>query len=141
MWITLTEADVLTRITAPELAAIKTAATAPGQENLLTETIASIVREVRGHVAACERNTLGPEGTIPDELGLAALNRIRYEIATRLPIASLLTEQRVKSNEGSVRLLEKTAACQFLIVQPAEAGPQPTAPLEAYHGSAEKITF
>ena len=139
-WVTLTESDILTRLAAPELAAIKTAATAAGQENPLPGILAQVTREVRAYTAACERNTLGPEGTIPDELSLAALNRVRYELATRLPAKSLLTEARVESNRAALAMLKDAAACRFLIVQPAEPSPeQPSAPLEGYHGSDERV--
>jgi hypothetical protein len=138
-WITLTEAAVASRLAAKELAAIKTAATSPGQEHLLSEAIAQVVREVRGYVAACPSNTLGPDGTVPDELELAALNRIRYELATRLPVASLLTQARTDSNTAATAIFKEVAACRFKLVQPVQPGTQPSASLEGYHGSDEKI--
>ena len=137
-WITLTEAQVLTKLSAPELAALKTAATAPGQTDPLPEILAQVVREVRGHVAGCDRNTLGPADTIPDELLGAALNRVRYELATRLPVASLLTEARKESNRDALTLLQRVASCQFALVQPETAGEQPSAPLTAKWGGTAK---
>jgi hypothetical protein len=118
-WITLTEAGVQTKLAGAELAALKTAALASGQANPLPEVITQVTREVRGYVAACQRNVLGAEGTIPDELELAALNRIRYELATRLPVASLLTEARRDANRAATEQLKDAAACRFLIVAPA----------------------
>ena len=120
-WITLTESDVLTRLSGPELSALKTAALGAGQGNPLPEVIAQVVREVRGHVAACDRNRLGEGQTIPDELLGAALNRIRYELVTRLPVASLLTDARREANRDATALLGRVAACQFAIVAPATA--------------------
>lgn len=120
-WITLTEAGVQTKLAGAELAALKTAALAVGQTNPLPEVISQITREVRGYVAACARNVLGTEGTIPDELELAALNRIRYELATRLPVASLLTDARKDANRAATEQLKEVAAGRFLLVAPATA--------------------
>jgi type IV pilus biogenesis protein CpaD/CtpE len=133
-WITLTEAGVQTKLAGAELAALKSAALASGQSNPLPEVITQVTREVRGYVAACARNVLGEEGTIPDELELAALNRIRYELATRLPVASLLTEARKDANRGATEQLKDAAACRFLIVAPATA-----ATAQAASGSAAQV--
>lgn len=118
-WITLTESDVITKLSGPEIAAMKTAALQAAQSNPLPEVIAQVVLEVRGYVAACQRNTLGDGATIPNELLGAAISRIRFELATRLPVASLLTEDRRTANANALSLLRDAAACKFLIVQPA----------------------
>lgn len=117
-WITIAESDVITKLSGPEIAAMKTAALQAAQSNPLPEVIAQVVKEIRGNVAACERNTLGDGATIPDELLGAAISRIRYELATRLPVASLLTEDRRAANRDALRLLERVAECKFLLVQP-----------------------
>lgn len=128
-WITLTENDVVTKLSAPELAALKTAALQTEQTDPLPEVIAQVVSEVRGYVAACERNVLGTGSTIPDELLGAAINRIRFELATRLPVRSLLTEERVKANDQAITLLRDAAACRFLVTAPETAAPdQPGGP-------------
>lgn len=142
MWITLTEADVLTRLAGPELAALKSAATAAGQTNPLPEVTAQIVREVRGYVAAGRQVELGVEGTIPDELLSAALSRVRFELATRLPVASLLTDARREANRDAVTLLGRVSRAEFLVVPPppdeaSEA--QPIDALSGHYGSAPKI--
>jgi hypothetical protein len=123
-WITLTEADVLTRLSGPELAALKTAALQGGQANPLPEVLSQITREVRGYVANCDRNRLGEGATIPDELESAALSRIRYELATRLPVSSLLTPARTQANADALTLLRDTAACRFTLEQPATPSPE-----------------
>ena len=141
MWVTITEPDILTRLAAPEVNALKTAATAQGQESPLPEILAAVVREVRGYVAAFPGNKLGPEGTIPDELQIAALNRIRYELATRLPVSSLLTDPRKQSNTDAIAQLRDTAKGVFRVVQPEDPNPaeQATPKLEGYYGSDPKI--
>lgn len=117
-WITLTESQVITKLSGPEIAAMKTAALQAAQANPLPGVISQIVKEIRGYVAACERNVLGDGETIPDELEGAAISRIRFELATRLPVASLLTEDRRTANANALTLLRDAAACRFLIVGP-----------------------
>lgn len=117
-WITLTEDDVITKLSGPETAALKTAALQAAQGDPLPEVIEQVVKEIRGYVAACERNTLGAGETIPDELKGAAISRIRFELATRLPVASLLTEDRRTANANAISLLKDVARCGFLLVQP-----------------------
>lgn len=122
-WITLTETNVITKLSGPEISAMKTAALQAGQANPLPGVISQVVKEIRGYVAACSRNTLGEGETIPDELEGPAISRIRYELATRLPVASLLSEDRRSANTNALTLLRDVAGCRFLIVQPATAAP------------------
>lgn len=117
-WITLTEADVVTKLSGPEITAMKTAALQAAQANPLPEIIGQVVREIRGYVRGCERNTLGDGATIPDELLGAAISRIRFELATRLPVSSLLTEDRRTANANALALLRDVAACKFFVVTP-----------------------
>jgi hypothetical protein len=118
-WVTLTEANVIAKLSGPELAAMKTAALGTAQANPLTEVISQVVLEIRGYVAACARNKLGDGATIPDELLGAAVSRCRFELATRLPVSSLLTEDRRTANANALTLLRDVAGCRFLVVQPA----------------------
>ena len=118
MWIPLTETDVITKLSGPETAAMKLAALSSGQANPLPEVISQVVKEIRGYVAACSRNTLGEGATIPDELLGAAISRIRFDLATRLPVASLLTEDRRTANANALTQLRDVAACHFALVSP-----------------------
>lgn len=140
-WIALTETQVLTKLSGPEIAAMKTAALQAGQANPLPEIIEQVVGEVRGYIGACANNTLGPAGTIPDELEGAVISRIRFELATRLPVKSLLTDDRREANRSALSLLRDVAACRFALVQPEEGeeGPQPHPTLAGYYGGASKI--
>ncbi|MDR1305697.1 MAG: DUF1320 family protein [Verrucomicrobiales bacterium] len=120
-WLTLTTDDVLTRLAAPELDAFRTAATAPGQADPLTEIIASVCDRVRGYVAACARNRLGPAGTIPARLVGPALAVIRYEAATRLPrMGKLIDQLRVTEYEKALQLFRDVAACDYAVEDPAD---------------------
>ena len=117
-WSALTTANVKTRLTGAELAAMQTAALSAGQTDPLPDIITQVTDEVRGYVAANRKNTLGAAGTLPSKLHGAALAMIRYRLATRLPVKSLLTEDRVKENEAAIRLMEQVAAGKFSIEDP-----------------------
>lgn len=117
-WSTLTSSDVKTRLTGAELAALQTAALAAGQTDPLPDILAQVTSEARGYIAANPKNSLGAAGTLPSKLLSAALAIIRYRLATRLPVKSLLTEDRVKENEQAIRLLEQVAADKFAVEDP-----------------------
>lgn len=125
-WITLTETEIAGRLAAPELTAVTSAAVRLGQtaEQILAGALKSVTAEVRGYVAACSRNVLGPAGTIPDELEGAALALIRRHLFTRLPkMESLFDDLRQKEAEDALVRLRDTAACRFAIVPPVLPAP------------------
>jgi hypothetical protein len=126
-WITITDADILGKSTGGEVEAARSAALATGQSDPVPGIVEQVVREVRSFVAACSRNTLGPAGTIPDELKGAALNRIRFECATRIPGGALLDEDRRASNRDALTLLKEAAACRLSIEQPETVSEEVTA--------------
>ena len=123
-WVTITDADILGKSAGAEVEAARSAALAQGQTDPVPGIVAQVVREVRGYVATCERNKLGPAGTIPDELRGAALNRIRFECATRLPQGALMDDDRRASNRDALAMLRDAAACKITIEQPEEVSPE-----------------
>lgn len=123
-WIAITPELVLGKFAGAEDEAARTAALAAGQADPVPDLIAQIVREVRGYVAACSKNNLGPEGTIPDELLGAALNRLRFEMAGRLPGSPLMDEDRRTANANALSMLRDAAACRIAIVQPDTVTPE-----------------
>ena len=64
-WRAITEADLLTRISGPELESFREAGLAQNQEDPIAASMTQVTGTIRGYVAACAKNTLGPEGTIP----------------------------------------------------------------------------
>lgn len=120
-WVAITDNDVLRSLTEAERDAVQTAATSPDQDDPVARVIADVVKEIRGYVAACARNTLAQNvTTIPDELKGAAMSRIRFELFTRLPVGrSLLTEDRVDANKAATALFRDVAACKFTVESPA----------------------
>jgi phage gp36-like protein len=123
-WITISEDAIRSKLAAVELQALRTAALADGQADPLPEIVARTVDEVRGYIGACERNRLGPAGTIPAQLESAALAIVRYRLATRLPVRTLLTEERKEEQRDALTLLRDVAACRYAVEQPDEAGPE-----------------
>jgi hypothetical protein len=123
-WITLTQDDLLGKLAAAELTAVKTKALAVGQVNPVPEEVASAIQEIRGRVAACKSNTLGVGATIPEELKPAALAILRYRVLTRLPVAGLITPQREREYGDALALLSAVAAGKFVVEQPATVSAQ-----------------
>jgi phage gp36-like protein len=117
-WITLVEADVVSRLSSPETAALKSAALATGQADPLAEIVSQVIQEVRGYVAAHRANQLGAGETIPDRLKSAALALIRWRLVNRLPVKGLLTEERAREREEAITLLRDVAAGRFAIDAP-----------------------
>lgn len=123
-WVTLTEAKFLAQCTGAETTAIKTAALASAQSEPLTETLANVVQQVRGYVAANSANQLGEGTTLPAELLSAAVAIARYVALNRLPVKSLLTETRIGEYKDALTLLRDVAAGRFAIEQPTTASTQ-----------------
>lgn len=120
-WITLTAEDVQRRLASAEYSALLNAAKQVAQDpaDLVAEAIAEITQQVRGYVAACEKNTLGDGQTIPDETKAAALALVRDYLFTRLPgLRSLNDELRQKETDRAVAMLRDVAACKLAIVLP-----------------------
>ena len=128
-WITLTVDDLATRFTAPELDALREQFLANGDPT--DEVLASTAEEVRGYVAACERNRLGEAGAIPSRLKTAALAVAAYNLALRVPVPVFDTEARRKVYEDAVTLLKSVAACKYSVdapeipESPASSSPPP----------------
>lgn len=119
-WQTLSVDNVKTRLTGPELSALQSAALASGQEDPLPEIITTVVDEVRGYISA-GGHTLETGTTVPSKLVSASLAIIRYRLATRLPVKSLLDENRIREYQDAVKLLERVADGRFAIEEPVTA--------------------
>jgi len=119
-WRAITETDVLTRISGPELEAFREAALGDTQGDPVAATLEQITDTVRGYVAACDDNTVGPDNTIPETLLGTALDLILIEIQTRA--AGILIDPediREKKMQRAERMLRDVAACRFAVEQPA----------------------
>lgn len=121
MWITLSKSDLANRLSETELRRVSEAKLADGQtgDGVIAEVIADVVRVVRGYAA--KRNSLGPDGTIPDETKDAALAIVRMRVFTRLPDLDLLGEDRRAEARDANTLLRSLAAGVLVIEQAAES--------------------
>jgi len=119
-WREITEEDLLTQISGPELESFRTAALADGQADPVQPTIDQVTRQVRGRVAACQRNTLGEGNTIPDELMGEAVALIVMRIMPRA--AGVVIDsggERKAAAEKADETLRDVARCLIAIEQPA----------------------
>jgi phage gp36-like protein len=105
-WITITQNDVLASINNSELTAAINTATASGQDNPLDTLLPDVTAEVRGYVR--RRNTLGPTGTLPQELKNAAIDIIIYRAANRLRKKAIADDKKA-DNDQALRKLEGVA--------------------------------
>ncbi len=129
MWVEITETDVKAAgLTGPELNAARTAAPADGVTDTFAYVRDRVVREVRGRVKACSRNSqLGPEGTIPDECLEHALALLVARLARRIPKGVILTEQRRDAEKDALAFFRDVAACDVVIEPPETVGDETTA--------------
>ncbi|MES2597185.1 MAG: phage protein Gp36 family protein [Verrucomicrobiota bacterium] len=125
MWFTPSEDTIKTRISGPELNALKSAARAQGlnTDTIITAALSRIVQMIRGYVGS--KHTLGAEGTIPDELESALGALWLVEFITRIPASGkLLDEARRKAAEDAMTLLKDVASGRFAIVPPTSPAPE-----------------
>lgn len=117
-WITITESDLLTRLSGAELSAFRAAALAEDQPDPLAVTIEAVVEEIRGFLAAGHW-PLGPVLTIPRKLANVALDRIVWELMKR-PGATIIdtNDARKDANARALALLRDVAARKFAVEDP-----------------------
>lgn len=121
-WRAITETDLLQAISGAELEALRSAALADGQEDPVAPTMADVTEFVRGYIAACNSNTLGPVGTLPTRLINAAIDLLVVQISAR--VAGTVIDPngvRQKASSAAIDLLRDVAACKFRIDVPDEA--------------------
>jgi len=114
-WITIAQTDVLASINNSELTAAISTALASGQENPLDTLLPDVTAEVRGYVR--RRNTLGPTGTLPQELKNAAIDIIIYRAANRLR-KKAIAEDKKADNDAALRKLEAVADGRLAVSAP-----------------------
>jgi hypothetical protein len=115
---------VLTALSETELATYRAAALASGQADPLAPTLAQVVDLVRGYVGAYRPNTLGPDGTIPQKLLAPAIDLVAVRLPQRVGVPP--KDVRKSAADQAVRLLERVAAGEFNIEEPATATEETT---------------
>lgn len=129
-WRAITEDDLLEAISGDELTGFREAALADGQDDPVEDSIRAVTDEVRGYVAGNSQNTVGPEGTIPERLMRAAVDRIIVRIGSRV-LGSIFDEEGIRQQaaKDAKKLFEDAARGLFAVEQPdtaAEASEQNT---------------
>ncbi len=120
MWVEITEADLVTKISGVELDTFRSAVLVDGQADPIQGIFDQITRQVRANVAACRRNVLGDGNTIPNELLDDALALIVMEIMSRPGGMSIDPKQTRKDRAAQAqRNLERAAECKLAIEAPA----------------------
>ena len=128
MWVTIQESDLLTGISGPELAGIRSAALATGQSDPVQPTLDQVTRLIRGRVAACRHNRLGEGNTIPDELMEAAVAIALMKLPARAAGLTIDPDgTRQSAADDAQDLLKEVAACRFAVQQPETVSEEQTA--------------
>lgn len=96
MWIALNRDTLLSRVTAPEAAALNRAATDPAQLAVLDEIAAQVAAEWRGGLRRVTTLDARPD-RVPPELLVHILADYRYRAYTRLPgMGGLMDDLRIE---------------------------------------------
>ena len=121
MWVQVTEQALLTRISGAELNGFRSAALASGQADPIAPVIAQVTETVRGYIAGCRQNVLGPEGTIPEKLVGPTVDLIVIEVEKRAG-GTLIDPQGARQSAAreAMSILRDVAGCRFVIEAPEE---------------------
>lgn len=122
-WRTLTEDDLLTVLSGPELQGVREAALSDGQVDPVAPTLAMVVDLVRGYVGACARNTLGDGATIPQKLVAPACDIAAARILSR--VGHAVSPGRDTAHNQAINLLGQVADCRFHIEEAATPSAEP----------------
>lgn len=135
IWIPITEADVQGQLLNVQLAALRTAALAPGQTDPLTSAIAKVTRTVRLAVESCPSYAVSSvENTIPPCLLAEACWLVIELVQTRVAVLRL-TEDQVRQIEAARGLLMKVAGCKWAVEKPGS----PLSPASAQRGGGASV--
>lgn len=112
MWQQLDPDDMLNQLTQPERDLFGTGASATGMPDRLPRVLEMVVAQVRGKVAAFAENRdgMGADDTIPEELYGAALEIARYRFLTSFPQGKMfIDEARTQCYKDALKQLDDVA--------------------------------
>jgi len=119
-WVTLTETDLLSRLSGPEVEAFKNAVLDGREGDVIASALTQTVDMARGYIAASF--TLGASGTIPQKLKGAVLDIAVIDAMKRA--GGVIIDpggERKAAKDDAIRLLEKVASGDFVVEEPAVA--------------------
>lgn len=116
-WITLTEEDVLARLSNDERDALEAAGEEEGAEARLPGIIRQVISLIWGKVAACadNRGRMGSSGTIPEECLFHATTICREALVASQPTPEGVTDPRKEEIRQAHLFLDQVAACKVAI--------------------------
>lgn len=120
-WRQITEADVLTKLSSPELEAFRATAIADGQTDPIPAAITNVTELVRGYVASNPSNDLDADNadTVPVRLIPAAVDILVVDIPARAAGTQIDPDDaRSKAKAQAIKLLERVADDKFSIEDP-----------------------
>jgi hypothetical protein len=117
-WAAITEADVLTVMSAAELATIRATSLQGGQVDPLQPTIDDVTSLVRAYIGTA--STLGATGTIPSGVKIPALDIIAYRLPMRVG-GKGITEARQKAHDRAVSYLEDVSKLKIRFEDDSDA--------------------
>ncbi len=120
MWRAMTEADLLQRISGTELETMRAVLLGDTQDDPVAAQIALTTDLVRGFIAACRENRMGPGGTLPSGLILLAADICIVDLNTRAGGVLIDdSKQRAKARDTAVDILRNdVATCRYAIEDP-----------------------
>lgn len=132
-WTTLATDNLLATLTEPERAALKSAATKPGQADPLETVRTDVTEYVRGQIQS-GGGSLADAGTIPTAAVYHATALWRYRALTRLPKDSFISEARNNERVAAEAYFLKVAEGKITFPLPDEVTEGPAA-----NGGAELV--
>jgi len=141
-WRIITEADVLTKLSSPELEAFRSAAIAGGQADPITSAIDNVTDLVRGYVASNNKNTLDTStDTIPERLIPSAVDILVVDIPARAAGTQIDPDDvRYKAKVAAIKLLEQVAAGKFSIEDPVSGSESATSGATIVNPRTPRVT-
>ena len=117
-WVTITEEEVRSAMSAPELSALEVAAAQVGQE-VLYEITKQVVQECRAHIADCAANQLAEGDTVPQRVVHHVIAIVRMRMLTRVDMEA--SEDRRAEYRQALRFFERVSECKVAIEAPEGA--------------------
>ena len=129
-WITITKDHLASTLTGPEISAIEQAALKSGQEDPIEQAIREGVDYVRGFVAACKENRMGPADTVPERLIYPTIDIIAHKVLTRVMITP--KNMRHERYKEALATLKCVAQCDFIVEDPTPESSDPAEQTNTY---------
>jgi hypothetical protein len=134
-WLTISLTDLDDYLVGAQVAALNSAALAPGQSDRFTRVMTDMVNRVRAKIESCPRNHISATPlTIPPELKWAACYLIIEAMQAGVPGLKLTDDQRNQISRAADQL-NRIADCKEVVSIPAD----PLVPADVQRGGQIKV--